>query len=454
MNNLSIKKKILLYSFLIHFIVLIIFSASLYKAVDISTLDKLQSTLKVILLDVVDDILEAKHPLSKMEFDEEKEYKFEPLYFRLLNIQNEIKVIKTSKFPKSISTNLEKMKLLKAETIEFEIKEPYVISRIKVDINGSDYVIEVATNNHLVNTTLENLLYILLFILPIILILSTIGRYFLIYKSFLPIEKMQKNLKAINASDLSKRLTLLDNNDEIDLLAIEINNLVSRLEISFDKISQFSGNASHELKTPLTIIRGEIEVGLRHERSHTEYKEILSNCLEEVSIIQQTIDDLLFLAKEKRYSAQDKKEDVYLDEITLESVKELESFARLKTINITYEIKDLIQIKGYSELLKIAIKNILKNAIIFSHENSKIIVSNYKENGKYIISIQDFGIGIAKNEQKKIFEAFYRTDKSRNKNSGGTGLGMAICEKIITMHKGKINLISQESKGTTVNLIF
>ena len=454
MNNLSIKKKILIYGFLIQFLVLILFSASLYKAVDISTLDKIQSTLKVILLDVVDDILEEKDSLSKIDFDEEKEYKFEPLYIRLLEIQDDIKVVKVSKFPEDIISDYKKLKLLKKEMINFEFQNSYIISRIKIDMNSSEYIIEVGTNNHSINATLENLLYILLFILPIVLIFSTIGGYFLIYKSFLPIEIMQRNLKEINASDLSKRLSSTNNSDEIDLLAIEINNLISRLEISFDKISQFSSDASHELKTPLTIIRGEIEVGLRHERSSEEYKDILGNCLEEVAIIQQTIDDLLFLAKSEQHSKPNKKEDIYIDEITLESIKELDSFSKLKAINVSCEIKDLMQIKGYSKLLKIAIKNILKNAITFSTEQGNVIVKNYKENGRYIISIEDFGIGIAKEEQKKIFEKFYRTDKSRNKVSGGTGLGMAICEKIVKIHNGEIQLISEENKGTTIILLF
>ena len=454
MNKLSIKKKLLIHSFLIQCAILIIFSTSLYKAVDISTLDKLQSTLKVIILDVVDDILEYKGDLNKKGFDEEKEYKFEPLYIRLIKLNTNIEVIKSSNFPKNISSTFAQLNVLKKDTIIFENQNSYIISRIKIDIKNNQYVVEVATNSHSLNATLENLLYILFFIVPIILILSTIGGYFLIYKSFLPIEQVLKKLKKINATDLSKRLHTTNNSDEIDLLTKEINSLLVRLEISFDKISQFSSDASHELKTPLTIIRGEIEVGLRHERSSKEYKEILNNCLEEVLVIQQTIDDLLFLAKTDHYSKQNQKEDIYIDEITIESIKELDSFAKLKKVNVTYEIKDPMQIKGYSKLLKIAIKNVLKNAIIFSDEQNNVIVRNYIKEGKYMISIEDFGIGIAKKEQKMIFEKFYRTDKSRNKNSGGTGLGMAICEKIVKMHKGKVELLSEENKGTTVTFVF
>ena len=115
---------------------------------------------------------------------------------------------------------------------------------------------------------------------------------------------------------------------------------------------------------------------------------------------------------------------------------------------------DTIEFNGYSSLLKIAIKNLLKNAIQYSNKNSSIIVKSYLKNQDFYISIQDFGIGIAKNKQEKIFEKFYRTDKSRTKDSGGTGLGMSIVKKIIDIHKGKIEITSAENIGTIITISF
>ncbi len=454
MNNLSIKRKLLIYNIFIQIVILFLFSISLYKTLEISSKDKVEATLKVILLDVVDDVIEHKDKLTNRVFDEEKEYKFEPLYIRLLEIQDNFLIIRSTTFPDEIKSKIEKLKLLKQNNIVFEYQKDYIISRIKFDINKKDYVIEVATDFTTINSTLENLIYILLFIVPIILIFSIIGGYFLIYKSFLPIEKLLIKLKSINASDLSKRLPFKNKNDEIDLLAKEINNLLYRLEISFNKISQFSSDASHELKTPLTIIRGEIEIALRKDREVCEYKKSLENCLDEVIVIQQTIDDLLFLARKEHEVIEQKKDEIYLDEVSLEAFKEMQSFAKLKNIKLLCQIDDAMQIKGHHKLLKIAIKNILKNAITFSYENSEVILKNYSNKTSYIICIEDKGIGICKEEQEKIFEKFYRTDKSRNKESGGTGLGMAIVEKIIKLHKGKIELESQENLGTKVYFIF
>ena len=453
-NNLSIKKKLLIYSFLIQAIILTIFSVSLYKALEISTLDKLQATLKVIILDITDDLLE-KDKITNAILDEEKEYNFEPLYIRILDDNTHEMLIQTQNFPNNIEHDNNYLNKLKPSIITFEEQNDFLISRIKIDFHGEkNIIIEIVTTKEILTSTLENILYILSFILPIILILAVIAGNFLIYKSFSPIENILFELKQINANDLSARLKTTKNEDEINQLINEVNNLLGRLESSFERISQFSSDASHELKTPLTIIRGEIEVTLRKERTTDEYKNALNNSLNELTLIEQTINDLLFLAKNEKDLMVDKQENFYFDELIDESINEIKSFAILHQVEINFVLEDSIEFKGFPNLLKIALKNALKNAIQFSHKNSQVIVKSYINDGIFNISIQDFGIGIPLNEQEKIFEKFYRTDKSRNKNSGGTGLGMSILKKIIDIHKGIIEIKSKENIGTTIILSF
>lgn len=447
MINLSIKRKLLIYNVLIQIFVIFLLSISIYKTLHISTLDKIQSSLKVIVLDIADDIMEHKGEIKQKVFDEEDEYKYKPLYVRLLD--NKFQVINSTKFPKEIPSSFHEFQ---EDMIHFQEFENYIVAEIKLTKYDEKYVLQVATNYKVLNDTMQNLFYILIFIVPIILIFAIIGGYFLVYKSFSPIENMLINLKEINSTTLSKRLKTTNINDEINSLGEEINSLLERLEISFEKINQFSQDASHELKTPLTIIRGEIEIALRKDRSSEEYKETLKSCLDEVLNIQQTVDDLLFLAKNEN-SDLILSEMVYIDEITTEAVNELLPIAKQKDIKLEVKIENNSQTVAHSKLLKVAIKNIIKNAITFSHEKSNVFIKNYLENGKIVISIEDKGIGIPKNEQKKIFEKFYRTDKSRNKVSGGTGLGMAIVEKIVKIHNGKIELESSENIGTTVKIV-
>lgn len=454
-TKLSIKKKLLIYNFLIQLIILSIFSYSLYKSLEISTLDKFQATLKVIILDITDDVKE-KTKIEDIVLNENKEYNFDHLFIRILNDKTHQNIIQTQDFPKDIELNNKYLDNLKENIITFKGQNNYLIGRIKISFNESlKIIIEVGTTKDIIWETLKELIYILAFIIPIILIFSIIGGNFLIYKSFAPIEKVLEELKNISASDLSARLKNPDNQDEINQLIIEINNLLTRLESSFERISQFSSDASHELKTPLTVIKGELEVALRKDRKIEEYKQALKTSLDEVVVIEQTINDLLFLAKnENDLILSNKKELLYFDEIIDESINEIKNFAKINQIGIKFEMIDTIEFNGYSSLLKIAIKNLLKNAIQYSHKNSSIIVKSYLKNQDFYISIQDFGIGIAKNEQEKIFEKFYRTDKSRNKDSGGTGLGMSIVKKIIDIHKGKIEITSAENIGTIITISF
>ena len=226
-TKLSIKKKLLIYSFFIQIIILSIFSYSLYKALEISTLDKLQATLKVITLDVSDDIKE-KNKVEDVVLDENKEYNFEPLFIRILSDKTHQKIIETEDFPKDIETNNKYLDNLKENIVTFKEQNNYLLSRIKIDFNDSlKIIIEVGTTKDILWENLENLLYILSFIIPIILIFSIIGGNFLIYKSFAPIQKVLEELKTISASDLSARLKNSENQDEINQLIMEINNLLT-----------------------------------------------------------------------------------------------------------------------------------------------------------------------------------------------------------------------------------
>ncbi|WP_228256144.1 histidine kinase dimerization/phospho-acceptor domain-containing protein [Aliarcobacter butzleri] len=354
--NLSIKKKLLFYSFFIQTIILVIFSFSLYKALEISTVDKLEATLKVIVLDITDDVLERKKITDNI-LDEEKEYNFEPLYIRILDAKTHKEIIKTDNFPNNIDHNDDYLDKLKENIITFEEQHSYFVSRIKIDFHAEQsIIIEAVTTKDILTSTLENLLYILGFILPIILIFAIIGGNFVIYKSFLPIENILVELKQINANDLSARLKTTNTKDEIFYLINEINSLLSRLENSFERISQFSSDASHELKTPLTIIKGEMEVTLRKDRTINEYKEALKTSLEEISGIEQTINDLLFLAKNEQELIVDKQEEFYLDELADEAINELKNFAKLHKIKMSLIVEDSLEMKGFASLLKIAIK--------------------------------------------------------------------------------------------------
>ena len=258
------------------------------------------------------------------------------------------------------------------------------------------------------------------------------------------------SVNEIEAYDYTKRISAKNTPNEIKELVDTFNKLLSRHKESFNKISQFSSDVSHELKTPLTAMRGEIEVGLRKPRSEVEYQKILEDMLSEIVKIQDLVDGLLFLAKTDQIEIKSTFQEVYLDEIITECVKEMQIKALKKSIKI--EISHLVPltVEGNGTLLKIACSNLLKNAILYSPKNTKIKIWIEESDDGFKIVIQDQGIGMSKENLEHIFDRFYRADKSKSRSSGGTGLGLSIVKMILDIHGFDISYESEISKGTLV----
>jgi len=450
----SIKKQLLKYYLIVQIVILTLFGYILYNSLKQTTLNELQSTLKVIILDIKDDISEHNR-IEDIELDENKEFDFETLYMKVLKIDsqnNSIEEIKSTKYPKELSINKEYLLKLKLDSIAFEYKSNYIIGYLKIEYKKDLYILEVTTKQEKLNSIVENFIYILLLATPLVLIISIILGNYIITKSFHPIDDLLYQIKQIKGESLSKRIHIKHSKDEIDLISIEVNKLLQRMDDYFHKIEQFNHDVSHELKTPLTIIRGELEVLLRKERSYDEYKHSINESLQEILSLQKLIDDLLFLAKVDTTATTF--EEIYLDELLLNTTKEMEKTAHLKNCTLNCTIKDAITINANETLIKIVLKNIIENAVFYSNENSNVNINLSKQNNKKTLVIEDFGIGMTKEELSNIYDKFYKSDKSRSLNPQSSGLGMSIVKNIATIHHINIDLQSKKDKGTKITLIF
>ena len=216
-----------------------------------------------------------------------------------------------------------------------------------------------------------------------------------------------------------------------------IDKVASNIEESFKRLKIFNSNVSHELKTPLTIMKGEIEVALMNDECD---KALLKSLLDEINYINEITDKLLFLTKKDALNKQNF-EEVDLEDIVLTL---FEKYTKKISIDLNIEDEEYI-IKGDKTLLKIAISNLIENSIKYGA--TKLEITLKKEKNKIILSIKDNGIGIPKDKLPFIFDEFYRVDESRNKKVKGFGLGLSIVKSIINLHNGKIKLISEENKG-------
>ncbi len=313
---------------------------------------------------------------------------------------------------------------------------------------GSSFVLQVATSLKVISSTLTKFLFILIISGPILLIFSAFGGYLFVKKAFLPVKKIVRTAKRITAENLSHRLEPIDGKDEIGELAETFNDMISRLEMSFKQVKQFSSDVSHELKTPLTAIRGEIEVTLRKERELEGYKNTLKSLLEETDKLERIVENLLFLSRMDSQGIKFSFRRFALDESLLEIFEKIEKIAETKNVHLILKKIQQVNVEGESNQIERAIINLIGNAIKYTPEGGRIEMSLEKERGFAKFTIKDTGMGIPDDELPYIFDRFYRVDKARSRETGGSGLGLAIVKWIVEAHKGKIEVKSKVGKGT------
>ena len=294
----------------------------------------------------------------------------------------------------------------------------------------------------------EDFEHILFILIPILFLLMISVAWFVVNRVLNKVQIIIDEVSRIKVDDFSTRLTVLNTNDEIDELIYTFNNLLNKVELSVTKIKRFSNDVSHELKTPLTVIIGELELGLRKSRTEDEYKEILNTSLDESKVLKELIDNLLFLSNMDDKRIKNKFEAIDVDEVLIDIISSFKILLEEKKINIEFVEFENINIQGNLQLIKVMLSNIVQNSIKYSNENTKIQIT-LKDN---ICIVKDYGIGIKKEYLNKIFDRFYRVDESRAR--GGYGLGLSIVYDICNLHDIKIEINSQYQKYTQVKFTF
>jgi heavy metal sensor kinase len=305
---------------------------------------------------------------------------------------------------------------------------------------------------------LERFRNALLISVPIVLILASLGGYFLARKSLSPVAAMTNSAAQISAANLNDRLPVKNERDELGNLAVVFNLMLERLENSFEQQRRFMADASHELRTPLAIVQGESEVALsRADRSQGELRESLEVVSDESKRLTRIVEDLFTLARADAGQFMTNFRDLYLDEVLADCVRKVKVLADKKNISMEISAEEFLM-TGDEPLLHRLFINLLDNAIKYNREAGKVSVIGKKALGGYRILISDTGKGISPGEQTKIFERFYRADKARSRSNGtansGAGLGLSIAQWIAEIHQGKIELSSTDDNGSTFVITF
>jgi heavy metal sensor kinase len=377
--------------------------------------------------------------------------KFYRIYDGSGNVGSQSNNIDASKFPLSQEAYADALSGKNSyETFLVDGKHPIrvitmPILREKILVN----LVQVGTSLEAVKETLRNLRIFLFTAVPSVLVFATLFARFLARRALKPISKIIKTARDIGqGQELSQRIPVFKVQDELGQLALTFNEMMDRLENSFAQMRQFSSDASHELRTPLTVLQGQNELVLSKLRDPKEYQEVIISNLEEIKYMSKVLEDLFVLSRSDENQVLLNYKPMNLRDLVEEVCRHAEMLAEDKDISIVIAFLEPVKVNGDEVRLRQMVWNILHNGIKYTQPGGELKVSLLEESGFALVSIQDTGIGIPEKDLPFIFDRFYRVDKARSKDEGGSGLGLSICKHIAEGHKGKIEVESKPGLGT------
>jgi two-component system OmpR family sensor kinase len=331
----------------------------------------------------------------------------------------------------------------------------------RVQARGSAYILIVLRSLHDQEDLLEGASYALLIGVPLALLLASIGGYFLARKSLAPVVRMSATAARIGAANLHERLPIANERDELGGLARIINDLLARLDKSFEQQRRFMADASHELRTPIAIMRSEAEVALSEpETSNAELRESIAIFKDETKRLTGIVEDLFMLARADAGQYKLTPKEFYLDELAAEVARAVRTLAAEKGLTLQTDAAEEMPFRGDESLLRRLLLNLVDNAVKYTPRGGAVTVSCKPDGNRYLITVSDTGPGIPAEAQAHIFERFYRADTARSRAEddsaglmSGAGLGLSIARWIAEAHDGTLELLHTSDAGSAFQLI-
>ena len=337
------------------------------------------------------------------------------------------------------------------KTINIE-KNKYFVFKVSREIKNYKFNIYTLKNVTNENKIYKRLEYLVILFTIIGVVITIIVSKIMSRRILKPINNVIKTAKSISTDDLSKRIEIPKEEDELQDLTLIINEMLDRLETSFENQKKFVSDASHELRTPLAIIKGYAEIIRKRGTTDIDiFVESIDSIISETDNMRNLIQKLLFLAKGEITKINTKFVDIDANEMVHQIHSD--TVVSTKTHKFHLEMGEDYKIKGDETLLQQAIRALIENAAKYSEPNTNIYIKSFIKDGFGRISIRDEGVGISDEDAKRIFDRFYRVDLSRTKATGGTGLGLAIVKRIVEIHNGKIEVDSKMNEGTEISIV-
>jgi len=327
---------------------------------------------------------------------------------------------------------------------------PVRVVALPYRLGTRDIVIGAARSLEAQERTLREARYALGIGIPLMLLVATAGGSLLARKSLEPVSALAEQAARIGATSLHERVVVPNPRDELGRLAAVLNDLLERLDRSFEEQRRFTADASHELRTPVAIISGEAELALSREgRSPAELRDALARVRAESDRLKQIVEDLFLLARAEAGDPIVVPREVYLGEVAADSVRALRSLAERKDVTLAFTGSEDLPFQGDEALLRRLFVNLLDNAIKYTPAGGDVTLSAERRNGDYLVTVADTGPGIPADAQPHIFDRFYRSDRDRRASAtGGAGLGLAIASWVAQTHGGSLALDRSDASGS------
>jgi heavy metal sensor kinase len=323
----------------------------------------------------------------------------------------------------------------------------------KFVVDGRQYVLLAAESLHSVKSELGVVRRVLFLALPLIVLIAGAGGFLLATKNLAPVRWMAEQARSITDKNLHHRLEIGAANEELMMLADSFNELLSRLDRSFETMRRFVADASHELRTPIAVIRGEADVALDHDRGPAEYRESLAVIQDEARRLTRLIDDLLNLARADAGHVNLHVEEFYVNDLLAECCRSIQAKASAKKIDLECRCPEDVAYRGDQELIRRLVLNLLENAIRYTPEGGRVQLNVEDSVRELRIQVADTGVGIPPETATHVFERFYRGDQARSRQNGGFGLGLSIVKWIAESHNGSVELSSEPGLGSTFTVL-
>lgn len=452
MIHLPIRWRLTLWYSAVLAVILVLFSAGVFWQMGRHVLDQMDQELNAELRGVDEELEESSTPAAMsarlhrrfghyehLFFDIRYAGESEPLFTRRLG---------ESPFPEPRPAAESDATLY--QTYPSQDGTRWRIASRQVPAPGGTLLARVAGSQSAQEYELSELLASLLLAGPLALASAICGGYLLARRALAPIDRMTRLAREISAQRLNQRIEIVNQHDELGRLASTLNAMIARLEKSFADIQQFTADAAHELRTPITIMRNEAEVTLRLPRSSEEYRKSLESLLEECERLTHLADQLLFLCREDAGMRKPASADVQLDRVAAEVAEHVRALAQEKNVELRSTELTACRVRGDEDALRRLIFNLLDNAVKYTPQDGAVTLQVNRHDGHVEIIVSDTGAGIPADHVPHLFKRFYRVDAARQ--GRGTGLGLAISRAIVESHGGQIEIESQVGQGTRVKV--